>query len=292
MIKIRVFSSFAKPGKDCSVPLIRISELLDDAEYNVKYCFTTNNDYTHAIILNTAMPELHIPKEHVIGLAFEPIQFLGLTPRFIQYAQNKIGKYYIGDKRNLSEPFTEHFAYLYHVVPPKKIFIKKPNLISMMISQKNITPGHAYRHALVKEILKSNLPVDIYGRGCEQYAKSNDNRLKGAFKDSGTVTLEDSYVMYADYKFHISIENSITPHYFSEKIMDPLLCNTTPVYLGCTNITQYFPNQIICLSGNIEKDMQLLTDICEYPDKYQIQINVDKIKETISIKRVIETWYS
>ena len=50
---------------------------------------TTDDDYTHAIILNTAMPFLKIPKERVIGFAFEPLPYLHLTPIFINYAINR-----------------------------------------------------------------------------------------------------------------------------------------------------------------------------------------------------------
>lgn len=55
---------------------------------------TTEDDYTHVIIINTAMPKINknIPKSHVIGLAFEPFQFLGLTRKFVSYAQNDFSK--------------------------------------------------------------------------------------------------------------------------------------------------------------------------------------------------------
>ena len=46
------------------------------------------------------MPRIpaHIPKKNVIGLAYEPIFYLGLTEQFIEYAKANIGTYYIGDK--------------------------------------------------------------------------------------------------------------------------------------------------------------------------------------------------
>ena len=48
------------------------------------------------------------------------------------------------------------------------------------------------------------------------------------------------YDIYKDYKFSIVIENYIHPEYFSEKIMIPLLCGCIPIYIGCTNINNYF----------------------------------------------------
>ena len=65
MIKIRFFSSFG-PQEGCIEAYTRVSELEKDPLFNKSYCFVTNNDYTHAIILNTAMPpDLKIPKENV-----------------------------------------------------------------------------------------------------------------------------------------------------------------------------------------------------------------------------------
>lgn len=279
MIKIRVFCSFSPPDTDDSEAFIRTSELKDDPEYNTVYCFTNDDDYTHAILLNTPMPELKIPKENVIGLAFEPIQFLGLTPQFVDYAQQHIGKYFIGSKGDLPAPFMEHFAYMWHMTPLTTVKKEKKKLMSIMISNKLQAGGHKYRHVLANKILESNLPIDIYGRGCNYY-KTRDKRLKGEFKDQR--------LMLEDYKYHICIENYISSHYFSEKIMDTLLCNSIPIYMGCVNIDDYFPESAIHLTGDVEKDWELLRDICNYPDKYNRTINIDKVKHTISIKRLIE----
>ena len=64
--------------------------------------------------------------------------------------------------------------------------------------------------------------------------------------------------MYNDYKFHVCIENFSTPHYFSEKIINPLRCNTTPIYWGCKNIHSYFDDAVINLTGDVGKDIEML----------------------------------
>ena len=80
MIIIKFFSSFGS-SEGCIEAYTRVSELAKDPLFNTEYCFTTGDYYTHAIILNTAMPKLHstIKKENVLGLAFEPLEFLNLT---------------------------------------------------------------------------------------------------------------------------------------------------------------------------------------------------------------------
>lgn len=280
MIKIRFFSSFC-PQETCVEAYTRISELNKDPLFNTKYTFVTDESYTHAVIINTAMPKLNIPKENVIGIAFEPIRFLYLTNNFVEYAKKNIGTYFIGEKPNsLPDLFKEHYGYIWHITPLTNI--EKPvkkNIISLMISNKVNAEGHKYRHELCKNILKTDLPVDIYGRGCKFYEYLNDSRIKGSFSCKEP---------YLDYVFHIAIENFQTPHYFSEKITNTLLCETVPVYLGCKNIDSYFQNCVVHLTGDINHDMQLLTNICSNPDKYKKKIDVNKVKNTISITQLFK----
>jgi hypothetical protein len=165
MLIIKFFSSFGS-SDGCIEANTRVSELLKDPDFNTAYRFTLDEDYTHAIILNTAMPALTIPKENVIGLAFEPLVFLNLTKPFIEYAQKHIGKYLIGEKLNLPPPFIEHFSYMWHITPLNAVPMKTA-LMSIMISHKLHTHGHQYRHAHCERIINSNLPIDIYGNGCK-----------------------------------------------------------------------------------------------------------------------------
>ena len=241
------------------------------------YVFTVGDDYTHVFIFNTAMPDIsHIPKENVIGFAHEPIEFLQLTQPFVDYAHKHISKYFIGDKKNLPPPFIEGPCFLdcYEIPLTTYISTYKPKFMSIMISQKDFAPGHIYRHTLVKEILKTRLPIDIYGRGCGFYSLLQDSRIKGDFK---------KYELYDGYQFNICIENFETNHYFSEKIMNPLLMNITPIYLGCKNIASYFPNMYWTLSGDVQKDIELFHDIFYNPAKYIIDIPTEKVNEKVDL---------
>jgi len=258
MIRIKIFCPFSssKNSKDIYEKINYASEIAFYGENN-KYCFVNDNDdFTHAIIINTIMPKIDIPKENVIGLAFEPIQFLGLTTEFIEYAKKHIDKYYIGDKLNLPEPFVEHFGYMWHSRPSKEITIKT-KLMSIIVSEKQFAPGHIYRHNLVQTIINNNLPIDIYGRGSEKYA-GNNRRIMGMFNDAEP---------YEDYMFSICIENHVCNHYFSEKIMTPLMYNCMPIYYGCKNINSYVENTIN-LTGNILFDLNLIVNVLKYPQVY------------------------
>ena len=89
MLIIKIFSDFCD-STTCKINFEKTcdSNNLDFYGLNKRVYITDKDDYTHAIILNKAMPILNIPKENVLGLAFEPIYFLGLTPEFVEYATN------------------------------------------------------------------------------------------------------------------------------------------------------------------------------------------------------------
>ena len=289
MYKIKIFCQFASSSKCKEIyERINYAEEIDFYGKDKKIYITDADDYTHAIIINTIMPDLHVSKENVIGLAFEPIPFLNLTIQFIEYAQKHIGKYYIGDKLNLPEPFIEHFGFMWHSRPPKEITYK-PNLMSIVVTNKRFAPGHIYRHKLIEKIIELKLPIDIYGHGSNMYSNCtinglnyNFDRIKGPFTDTEP---------YENYLYSICIENYQSNHYFSEKIITPLLNNCLPVYLGCRNINSYF-NDIINLTGDINKDILLIINIIRNPLKYYNNTYNTKNIKRVNLIENIERLYS
>lgn len=274
MITIRIFCDFCSTSKFIS-DVIASNDISNNSPL---YKFTDGDDYSHAILINTVMPRLNLPRENVIGLALEPVPFLNLNIQFVSYVKSIVGKYIIGDELCMGAPFTQHFSFMFHTKPIANPH--KTKKMSIMISNKYFAPGHEYRHKLVQQILNSDLDIDIYGRGCQLYSQNHiiDSRFKGPFQNSRE--------MLEHYEYHICIENFQSEHYFSEKIIDPLLCNTVPIYLGCKNILQYFPsNNIIHLSGNINEDMTLIRELYQSPRT--ITIDTNKIHERVSFKNVI-----
>jgi hypothetical protein len=281
-MRIRIFSSFSD-SKNCKDVYERLCETSALSNYGPEkdYYFTDEDDYTHIIIQNTAMPSIsHIPKENVLGLAFEPPRFLGLTNQFVEYAQKYIGAYFIGDTSGLPHPFREHFGYMWHMTPPKSIPEKSKIMSIAFSAKKHQIPGYIFRHDLVKRILASSLPIDLYGHGCRLY--SDDARLKGPFCDEEP---------YKSYTFSICIENFQTNHYFSEKIMNPLLVGTTPIYYGAKTIDDYFPDMVIRLPENLDDIMSLLDSICRNPSAFQKNIQTDRVKETISLVKNLNKYF-
>ena len=254
---------------------------------------TTGNTYTHAILLNCPIvPDISVPPECVLGLAFEPIPYLKLSYDFIDFADKHIGTYYIGYKHpKLTNPlFKEHHGFMWHTdhppEPARETMIKNSkknsnnsnNSISLIISKKLQAPGHIYRHKLAIFILTNNLPVDIWGNGTAQYSAKfpNKTNIKGPFKDKEP---------YEAYSLSICIENHQHPHYFSEKISNCFICNTTPIYLGCTQIETYFPNQLIQLSGNLQEDCAYLTEMSKNPSNYIREIKPKENDDVLNLMK-------
>lgn len=101
-------------------------------------------------------------------------------------------------------------------------FPKKTKLISVISSDKAFTKGHLDRIRFIDRLkARYGDKVDLYGRG---------------FCDFG-----DKMEVLAPYKYHIVIENSCSRYYWTEKLSDCYIAGTYPIYHGCRNVGDYFP---------------------------------------------------
>ena len=100
-------------------------------------------------------------------------------------------------------------------------FPPKTRQMSVVTSAKAFTAGHRQRLDFVRR-LKAYFgdEIDLFGRD-----------IKG-FGDKSEVL--------ATYRYHIALENCATRDYWTEKLADPLLALTYPIYYGCPNIGDYF----------------------------------------------------
>jgi hypothetical protein len=87
-----------------------------------------------------------------------------------------------------------------------------------------------------------------------------------------------------DYKFNISVENEYQDNWISEKFYDCVLTDTIPIYFGCKNIKEIYPEDGYILIENIN-DINQINELLYYVEKnadeiYQQKINgLKKIKE-------------
>jgi hypothetical protein len=100
----------------------------------------------------------------------------------------------------------------------------KSKLISIIISKKNFLEGHKKRLKFLDQLLKSEVGqyIEVYGAGHKN--------------------IQDKLDAIAPYKYHIVLENHVEKDYWSEKLADSYLGYSIPIYYGCPNIKEYFPD--------------------------------------------------
>jgi hypothetical protein len=113
--------------------------------------------------------------------------------------------------------------------------LNKSKLVSVISSSKEYTKGHRNRIYFVKHLLnRFGDQVDFYGQGF--------------------FAIEDKWEAIAPYKYHIVLENSSVPHYFTEKLSDAFLGWSYPIYYGCPNIFDYFPRHSLAEINILDLD--------------------------------------
>lgn len=133
-----------------------------------------------------------------------------ILPWFVGYKPDGRGGYvYSQDYDTLSQPSDPS---------------DKTRLISVITSNKAFTRGHLDRIRFVEK-LKEHYgdQLDVFGRGFRPF--------------------DDKWDVLRPYRYHIVIENSSQPYYWTEKISDCFLAETFPFYYGCTNLSDYFPRE-------------------------------------------------
>jgi Glycosyltransferase family 10 (fucosyltransferase) C-term len=120
----------------------------------------------------------------------------------------------------MKQPGAVHKYFDYRAL--ERLSNKRSKLLSVICSNKALTPAQRLRIPFVGA-LKSHFGerLDVFGRGFDEI----DDKAEGL----------------VDYRFHIALENSDEPDYWSEKIADPLIAGAFPFYWGCRNLEDYFP---------------------------------------------------
>ncbi|MCC9601229.1 glycosyltransferase family 10 [Stieleria sp. JC731] len=107
-------------------------------------------------------------------------------------------------------------------------------------------PAYAFRKNIANVCLRSP-NVDCFGRGIREI------RCKAG--------------ALAPYRFSIAMENAQSDLYFSEKLIDCLLCETVPIYYGCAGISNIFdPRGMLCF--NTAEELRHCISLATL-DKYQ-----------------------
>jgi len=112
---------------------------------------------------------------------------------------------------------------------------KKTKLASIIYShKKGPHEGYVIRHKIAE---KYKDKIDLFGNGSPNPIDNKEDAL-------------------SDYMFSVVVENVDDTNYFTEKLIDPLLVGTIPIYWGCPNIGEFIDER-----GIIKFDMESFDDI-------------------------------
>lgn len=161
-------------------------------------------------------------------------------------------------------------------------YMEKTKLLSVISSGQSKFKGHRRRVKILKRFFKKHEDLaDLYGRGIDSHIKTPS--YKGVVGDTGSNMTKPSskFSVFKDYHYSLVIENGREKNYWTEKIADCLLSWSMPIYLGCPNILDYFPEKSIHILNprrNINK--QIINLISNTPTKENI-IAIKEAREKI-----------
>lgn len=135
----------------------------------------------------------------------------------------------------------------------------KSKLNSMIISNKNMTSGHRFRHTVANYISSNNISVDIYGPNYI-FLPQPTTRAFEADHSSRHIT-NGKINALKDYMFSVTIENNKQDYYFTEKIIDCFLTGTVPIYYGCPSIGKFFNINGIIVIDSLDDIIRILPTI-------------------------------
>jgi len=129
------------------------------------------------------------------------------------------------------------------IADPWRLPTEKTRHLSVIASAKRDLEGHRLRHQIIAALRDRNLTADILGRGYAPFERKEDG--------------------LARYFYSIVIENVCEQSYFTEKLVDALLCRTVPIYWGAPDIGRYFDTDgmILCTSAE-----EILSAVARLPD--------------------------
>ncbi len=232
-----------------------LNDLKTDADFMVVYdepdgSFLTHIPKERRILFISEPPSIKEYKKTYLeqfGIVCTPQKIIGLNNHTKQIIGQLCLPWHYGVAH--SHRFSEYETYdsLSSMQVPKK-----NNKISTMISSKVMNNHHRQR-IHTTQFLKQELGDEFHllGRGYNEI----DDKAEGI----------------APYAFHLVCENNDVPHFWTEKLADAYLGWSFPIFSGCDNIKEYFPeNSFVQVDlSKPEKVLQQIRDILDTPNFYE-----------------------
>ncbi|MDF2613683.1 MAG: hypothetical protein K0S71_1469 [Clostridia bacterium] len=141
----------------------------------------------------------------------------------------------------------------------------KTKVMSGVVSSFNWLPGHKARYNFLRYL--NTLPYyEHYGRGDLNFLTHYKGELLN--KEDGLIP----------YKYHFNAENNYEKNYFTEKIIDAILCECLCFYDGCPNLEEFIDPQAY-IKIELNNPDQALEIIKESIANHEYEKRIDVIKK-------------
>lgn len=181
-----------------------------------------------------------------VSLMFmEPRAIHGHHMRLLRLTHRRFHRVLTGDERLLAQIPNGIFFPMGGTWAPhwREVDLTKHAMCSLIASAKRSQPGHRLRHEIVDWARATGQGVDIMGMGYKPFADKSEG--------------------LAPYRYSVVIENVRERNYFSEKLIDALLCGTVPIYWGAPNIGDFFDPAAMVICEGLEDMQRALTALSE-----------------------------
>jgi hypothetical protein len=133
--------------------------------------------------------------------------------------------------------------------------------VSAVFSARNACPGHSLRHELYKRRDEIKVPKWFYTGARTGMRSELELGYDKRDKQRAMRTM-----------FHIAIDSYDYPNSFSEKLIDPMITNTVPIYWGASNVDNFFNPEGILKFTSVDELIKICNSL-EERDYYKCQLS-------------------
>jgi len=142
------------------------------------------------------------------------------------------------------------------------------------INTKKYFCAYMYSHDVEHRVKYFNLFNDVHALGKSQ---NNIQKIDDRYNDN---YLDQAVKIYTDYKFVLALENKYKEYYFTEKLINPIIANSIPIYWGHPSIFEFINKKRVIYIQDFESDEDLVNYVMNLTDEEYYEI----INEPIYLK--------
>ncbi|MDA9818362.1 glycosyltransferase family 10, partial [Flavobacteriaceae bacterium] len=221
--------------------------------------------------------------------------FIATEPHSITYYGTNFVKqfaYLVTNQNSNSLPHanairTQPASHWFYEKPYSKIITEKPHkkiktLSAIATNKTEAHTAHGKRFHFIKKLSEDLPQTDIL------FSRSDLSEIFHQFFPNSKF-VPTKYDMLDDYKYHLAIGNQQGNDIFNERISDAFLGYCVPICWGCTNLSDYFPEDsfIEIDINNPEKSIEKIKQIINDQDDYN-----KRLKSVIEARRRIMEEYN